>query len=53
MVVGADLVRDVVVDALAAERRRRKDAGEHRAQDPADRVHAEYVERVVGAQHAA
>ena len=52
-VVGADLVRDVVVDALAAELRRGEDAGQHRAQDAADGVHAEHVERIVGAEHAA
>ena len=51
-VVGADLVRDVIVDALAAQAWRGEDAGEHRAQNPADRMHAEHVERVVGAEHA-
>mgnify|MGYP003694379185 CR=1 FL=1 len=50
-VVGADLVRDVVVDALAAELRRREHAGQQRAQDAADGMHAEHVERVVGAEH--
>ena len=50
VVVGADLVRDVVVDALAAQARRREHAGQHRAQYAADGVHAEDIQRVVGAQ---
>ena len=49
-VVVGDLAGRVVHDAGAAERRIHQDAGPDRADDAADAVHAEHVERVVVAE---
>src|SRR5713226_8161499 len=49
-IVVADLAGGVVHDAGAAERRIHQDTGAERADDTADAVDAEYVERVVVAE---
>ena len=51
MVVGADLVRDVIVDSLAAQLGAAKTPVSIAPRIPPIAVHAEHVERVVGAEH--
>nr|GEU28634.1 hypothetical protein [Tanacetum cinerariifolium] len=51
-VIGRRLVGHVVEDTLAAQRWRSEHAGQDRTEDTAHAVHAEDVQRVIGAQQA-